>query len=187
MFLCDHYRKFCTFSILYLWNKFSGKWNSFSKNWSINFLFESTKIENASFPYKTDISEAHVTTNRIVSTKWTYQKERSLASNYFIFLKNLFQFKRTSYKEMIWCTNDPNAHIRTFCRRWNFIWRYFFPVSILKRVQFYYLIVRNWRSHWLIKFSFGNIAADPSISTTGTIHVRNTYLAAANIKSTQKC
>ena len=54
---------------------------------------------------------------------------------------------RTSYKEMIWCTNDPNAHIRTFCRRWNFIWRYFFPVSILKRVQFYYLIVRNWRSH----------------------------------------
>ena len=87
---------------------------------------------------------------------------------------------RTSYKEMIWCTNDPNAHIRTFCRRWNFIWRYFFPVSILKRVQFYYLIVRNWRSHWFMKFSFGNIAADPSISTTGTIHVRNAYLAAAN-------
>ena len=70
---------------------------------------------------------------------------------------------RTSYKEMIWCTNNPNPHIRTFCRRWNFIWRYFFPVSILKRVQFYYLIVRNWRSHWLFKFSFGNIAVDPSM------------------------
>ena len=73
---------------------------------------------------------------------------------------------------MIWCTNDPNAHIRTFCRPWNFIWRYSFPVSILKRVQFHYLIVRNWRSHWLIKFSFGNIGADPSISTIGTIHAR---------------
>ena len=38
---------------------------------------------------------------------------------------------RTSYKELIWCTNDPNAHIRTFCKRWSFIWRYFFPVSIV--------------------------------------------------------
>ena len=42
-------------------------------------------------------------------------------------------------------------------------------------------------SHYYLKFSFEKIAADPYISTTGTIHVRNTYLAAANIKSTQKC
>ena len=99
-----------------------------------------------------------------------------------------FRFSlRTSYNELIWCTNDPNAHICTFGKRWNFIWRYFFPVSILKRENFYHLIVRNWRSHWLIKSSFGKIAANPSISITGTIHVRNTYLAAANIKSTQMC
>ena len=38
---------------------------------------------------------------------------------------------RTSYKEMICCTNNPNAHISTFCERWSFIWRSFFPVSIL--------------------------------------------------------
>ena len=57
------------------------------------FLVESTKIENTSFPYKTAISEANVKTNRMVSTKWTYHKERSFASNYFIFLKILFQFK----------------------------------------------------------------------------------------------
>ena len=177
---------FAPFQYFIFETNFLGNEILFSKNWSINFLFESTKIENASFPYKTDISEAHVTINRMVSTKWTYQKERSLASKYFIFLKNLFQFKRTSYKEMIWCTNDPNAHIRTFCRRWNFIWQYFFPLSILKRVQFYCLVVKNWRSHWLIKISSGNIAADLSISTTGTMHVRNFYLA-ANIKSTQKC
>ena len=37
---------------------------------------------------------------------------------------------------MIWCTEDPNAHIRTFCKRCSFIWRCFFPVSILKQ---YYL------------------------------------------------
>ena len=39
------------------------------------FLFESTKIENASFRYKTAISEANVKTNRMASTNWTYHKE----------------------------------------------------------------------------------------------------------------
>ena len=34
----------------------------------------------------------------------------------FYFLKILFQFK-TSYKGAIWCVNDPNAHIPTFCKR----------------------------------------------------------------------
>ena len=53
-----------------------------------HFLVESTKIENASFSYKTAIPEANVKTNKIVSTKWTYHKEKSFASNYFIFLEN---------------------------------------------------------------------------------------------------
>ena len=57
------------------------------------FLVESTNIENASFPYKTAISEASVKTNRMVSTNLTYRKERCVASNYFIFLKILFHFK----------------------------------------------------------------------------------------------
>ena len=48
-------------------------------------LAERTKIEKASFPYKTAISEANVKTNRIASAKWTYHKERSYANNYFIF------------------------------------------------------------------------------------------------------
>ena len=58
-----------------------------------SFLVESTKIENASFPYKTAMSEANVKTNRRVSTKWTNHKEKSFTSNYFLFLKILFQFK----------------------------------------------------------------------------------------------
>ena len=52
------------------------------------FLLESTKIENTSFQYKTEIPEANVKTNRMVSTEETYHKERSFASNKFCFLKN---------------------------------------------------------------------------------------------------
>ena len=92
---------------------------------------ENTKIEDTSFPYKTTISEANVKTNKMVSAKWTYHKERSFASNYFFFL--IFRFSlRTSYKDLIWCNNDPNTHIRNFCKCWSFNWRCFFPVSILK-------------------------------------------------------
>ena len=42
--------------------------------------------------------EANVKTNKMVSTKWPHHKERSFASNYFIFLKILFQFKNLLYK-----------------------------------------------------------------------------------------
>ena len=56
------------------------------------FLVEATKIGNASLPFKTALSEANVKTNKMATTKWTYHKEWSFASNYFIFLENLFQF-----------------------------------------------------------------------------------------------
>ena len=62
------------------------------------FLVERSKIEKASFLYKTALSEANVKANRMVTTKCTnyklqYYRERSFASNYFIFLKVLFQVK----------------------------------------------------------------------------------------------
>ena len=63
----------------------SRKTKTFFKKLEYSFLVESTKIRNASFPYKTAISEATVKTNRMVSTKWTYHKDRSFASNHFIF------------------------------------------------------------------------------------------------------
>ena len=85
----------------------------FFKQLEYRFLVESTNIENASFPYKSAISEANVKTNRMGTTKWTYHKERSFASNCFIFLKILFQL-RTSYNDLIWSANNPNTHIRTF-------------------------------------------------------------------------
>ena len=67
---------------------------TFFKKLEYRFLVESTEIKNASFPYKAAISEASVKTNIMATTKWTYHKERSFASNYFIFLKILFQFKK---------------------------------------------------------------------------------------------
>ena len=57
---------------------------TFLKKLEYLFFVESTKIENASLPYKTAISEANFKTYRMVSTKWTYHKKRSFASNYFI-------------------------------------------------------------------------------------------------------
>ena len=69
------------------------KTQTFFKKLEYRFLVESTKIENESFPYKTALSEANVKTNSLGCTKWTYQKERSFACNYFLFSKNLFQFK----------------------------------------------------------------------------------------------
>ena len=44
--------------------------NLFKKT-GVPFLGESTKIENASFPFKTAILEANVKTNWMVSTKLT--------------------------------------------------------------------------------------------------------------------
>ena len=56
------------------------------------FLVERTKIDNASFPSKTSISEANVKTNGMASAKWIYPKEWSFARNYLIFPKILLQF-----------------------------------------------------------------------------------------------
>ena len=115
---------------------------SFFKKLEYYVLVESTKTVNASFPYKTEaISEANVKANRMVSTKWAYHKERSFASNYYIFPKFCFSL-RTSYKELIRCTSDPNAHIRTFCKRWSFIWRCFFPV-VPYRLKFRRLLISS--------------------------------------------
>ena len=89
------------------------KTKTFFRKLEYCFLVEGSKIENASFPYKTEISEANVKTNKMVTTKWTCHKEWSFASNYFIFLKILFQFKNLLLlyhlsHELICCTNDPN-------------------------------------------------------------------------------
>ena len=69
------------------------KTKTFFKKLEYAFLVESTKVENASFPYETAISETSFKINGKVSTKWIYHKEQSFASNYFIFLEILCQCK----------------------------------------------------------------------------------------------
>ena len=109
------------------------KTKNFFKKLDYHFLVETTKIENTSFPFKTALSEANVKTNRMATTKWTYHKGWSFASNYLIFLENLFQFLNL-LKELIWCTNEPNVNIRIFRKRWRLFLGCFFPVSILNEV-----------------------------------------------------
>ena len=58
----------------------------------ILFFFVKLKtktLENATFLFKTALLEANVKTNKRGSTKWTFHKEQSFASNYF-YLKILF-------------------------------------------------------------------------------------------------
>ena len=64
------------------------KTKTFFEKWEYRFLVESTKIENASPPHKAAMSKANVKTNRLGSTKWSYHKEWSFASNYFNFFEN---------------------------------------------------------------------------------------------------
>ena len=47
------------------------------------------------------------------------------------FSKFCFSLRTSYYKELIWCTNDPNVYIHTFYKRWSFFWQCFLPVSIL--------------------------------------------------------
>ena len=115
------------------------KTKTFFKKLEYHFLVETTKIENTSFPFKTALSEANFKTNRMATTKWTYHKESSFATNYLIFLKICSSF-RTSWKELIWCTNDPNVNIRIFRRRWSLILGCFFPVSILNTTVIWKLL-----------------------------------------------
>ena len=68
------------------------------KKLEYHFLVESTKIDNITFPYKPTLSKANVKTNRKGSTKLTYHKEQSFASNHFPFWKILFQFRNFIYR-----------------------------------------------------------------------------------------
>ena len=114
------------------------KTKTFFKKLEYHFLVETTKIENTSFPFETALSEANVKTNIMATTKWTYHKVWSFASNCFVFLENLFEL------ELVWCTNDPNIHIRIFRKHWSFNLGCFFPVSILKLFSFEFKIMFDY-------------------------------------------
>ena len=99
---------------------------NFLKNWSTFFLVESTKIDNITFTYKTALSEANAKTNRMGSTKLTYHKERSFASNHFPFSKILFQFRNLVYRVDL-MYQPPKCPYSYFSKALEFYFRVFFP------------------------------------------------------------
>ena len=60
---------------------------TFANKLEYRFLIESTKTDNAPFPYETVISEANIAKQNRVHTVQNepYHKEQSFVSNYFIF------------------------------------------------------------------------------------------------------
>ena len=98
MFLCENLWKLLIVCSTLNAEPIVSKRKTFFKKLEYRLSIESTKIENVSFWYKTALSGANVKTNSMVSTKWTYKKEWSFASNYFISLTFFFLFKNLLWR-----------------------------------------------------------------------------------------
>ena len=103
------------------------KTKMFFKMLEYPFLVESTKIENASVPYKKPMLRQIAWWVKVGSIT----KNRVLPITTLIFWKYYFSLG-TFYKKLIWCAKDPNAEIRTFCKCCTFVLGCFFLLSILK-------------------------------------------------------
>ena len=107
------------FSILNFEINFSEKQKTFSITWSPVFLFCQKPV--------------------LRQMEWGAQNS-PVTKNGVLPVTTLFFWKfyiclKTSYKELIWCTNCPNVHINTFCKQWSSIWGCFFPEGILNDLQ----------------------------------------------------
>ena len=111
MFLCDNRWKLLgCFQHFDFKTNFLKIENLFHKN-GVPFLVETTKFENPTLPWRTALLEANVTTNRIGSTKRPITKKGVLPVTALLFWKSYFG-RRTSSKELIWCTNySVSIHI----------------------------------------------------------------------------
>ena len=111
-------------------NQIFWKTKTFIKKLEYHFSVESTKTENAIFRQITALSEEN-----FKQIEWRVQNE-PVTKNRVLPVTTLFFWQfcfslRTSYSELIWCTNYTKVHIHTFCERWSFIWGSFFLVSIV--------------------------------------------------------
>ena len=123
--------KILKFSILYVWNRFSGKQKLFSKTGVQYFYLKALTLKTHHFHTKLSNQK-----QMLWQIKWWLQNRPITKNGVFpvttlLFWKFYFNLI-TSYKELIYCINNPIAHICTFCKPWSFIWRCLFPVSILK-------------------------------------------------------
>ena len=111
------------FNTLWLWNRFSGKRKPFLKNWSAVSYLEALWLEIHCFHTKLPYHKP-----MLKHTEWWVQNGPIIKSGVLpvttLFFRKFCFSLRKSYKELTWYTNNPNAHIHTFCKRWSFIWRY---------------------------------------------------------------
>ena len=82
MYLCENVWKLLIVCSTLNVEPVVSKRKTFFKKLDYRLSIENPKIENVSFSYKTTLSGANVKTNSMVSTKWTYKKEWSFASNF---------------------------------------------------------------------------------------------------------
>ena len=106
------------------------------KKLEYRFQVERTKIDNATFPYKTTQSEANIKTNIMGSTKCTYRKQRSFASIYLLFPKILFQFRNPVSKVDLRYQLTKYPYL-CFSKALEFYLRGFFSlwISLIKEVK----------------------------------------------------
>ena len=74
------------------------------------------------------------------------------------FFWKIFSSCRTSWKELIWCSNHPNVHIHIFRKRWSLILRCYFPVSILNpfhATDLFWYPLKTWENQWFSDVSRG--------------------------------
>ena len=117
----------------------------------------------------------------VSSTYSTWMKAAIMAATGTILFFWKFCFSlRASYKRLIWCTNYLNVHSRTFCKRWSFIWRCFFPVSILNMLLWIYA---SFDIYLFVYMFLINCAVFPNDSVrvcsikldVGMLYMKNTF------------
>ena len=121
VFICQSVKILKIFNtFLKVFNRFSEKRKPFSIKLEHLFLVESTKLKAHHFRIKRPYQKP-----LLKQIEWWVQngpitKNRAFPVTNLFFWKFCFNW-RTFYKELILCTNNPNAHIRAFCKRWSFI------------------------------------------------------------------
>ena len=141
------------------------KTETFFTKLASRLLVETTNIENTSFPFKTTLSETNVKTNRMATTKWTYHKEWSFSSNYFIFLEFFFQFWNF-LKRFNLMYQQPKCPYSCFSLALEFIFRVLFsceyqristavlaPLPLLTYWKFLLILIFS-KMFWLIELNY---------------------------------
>ena len=126
-----------------IWNRFSGKRKSFSKNWSSAPSLKALRLTTHHFHAKLPCQKTMLRQIKPWLQNGPITKNGVLPVTALVFLKFYFSL-RTFYKELICCTSCPNAHIFTFCKRWSSIWRCFYHVNILKST-----LMQIWKSLYM--------------------------------------